>query len=73
MAKSRSEINNAYAKKAYDSLRIIVPKGRKADIQNHAEINGKSLNAYINDLVCTDMKISFDEWRHKQQDEAPVE
>ena len=72
MAKSRSEINNAYAKKAYDSLRVIVPKGRKADIQNHAEINGKSLNAYINDLVCTDMKISFDEWRHKQQDEAPV-
>ena len=67
MAKSRSEINNAYAKKAYDSLRVIVPKGRKADVESHAKSKGESVNGLINALLRADMKLSEDEWKDKAE------
>lgn len=51
MAKTRSEINYAYAKKAYDGIRLQVKKGKKEIIQKHASENGESLNAYINRLI----------------------
>jgi hypothetical protein len=46
MAKTRSEINNAYAKKAYDNLRIIIPKGQKATVERAAKEAGESINQY---------------------------
>lgn len=51
MAKSRSEINYAYAKKAYDDIRLQVKKGKKDIIKAYAEKNGESLNRYINRLI----------------------
>lgn len=63
MVKSRSEINNAYAKKAYDNLRVIVPKGRKADVEAHAKGKGESVNGLINALLRADMGLSEDEWK----------
>lgn len=51
MAKSRSEINYAYAKKAYDDIRLQVKKGKKDIIKACAEKNGESLNGYINRLI----------------------
>ena len=47
MAKTRSEINNAYAKKAYDDIRLQVPKGQKAIIKAHADENGETLGGFI--------------------------
>lgn len=47
MAKTRSEINNAYAKKAYDDIRLQVPKGQKAIIKAHADNNGETLGGFI--------------------------
>ena len=46
MVKTRSEINNAYAKKAYDNLRIIIPKGQKAAVERAAKEAGESINQY---------------------------
>ena len=63
MAKSRSEINNTYARKVYDNLRVIVPKGRKVDIEAHAKNKGKSVNGLINALIRADMGLSEDEWK----------
>ena len=63
MAKTRSEINNTYAKKAYDNLRIIVPKGRKEDIEAHATSKGKSINGLVNDLIREDMGIPAEDWK----------
>lgn len=71
MAKTRSEINNAYAKKAYDSLRIIVPKGRKAAVEAHAKSKGESVNGLVNALLRADMGMSEDDW--KKQDNQPDE
>jgi predicted HicB family RNase H-like nuclease len=51
MAKTRSEINYAYAKKAYDDIRLQVKKGKKDIIKAHAAKNGESLNGYINRLI----------------------
>lgn len=47
MAKTRSEINNAYAKKAYDDIRLQVPKGQKVIIKTHADKNGETLGGFI--------------------------
>ena len=51
MAKTRAEIKNAYAKKAYDDLRIQVKKGNKAIIRQYAEDNGKTINGLVNELL----------------------
>lgn len=45
--KASTVAKNKYNAKAYDSLRIVVRKGRKADIQAHAEAQGESLNAFV--------------------------
>lgn len=47
MAKTRSEINNAYAKKAYDDIRLQVPKGQKAIIKAHALSKGETVGGFI--------------------------
>lgn len=51
MAKTRAEIKNAYAKKAYDDLRIQVKKGGKAIIREYTEKQGKSINGLVNELL----------------------
>ena len=47
MAKTRSEIINAYAKKAYDDIRLQVPKGQKAVIKEHADSMGETIGGFI--------------------------
>ena len=51
MAKTKAEIKNAYAKKAYDDLRIQVKKGGKAIIKDYAAAKGKSTNGLVNELL----------------------
>ena len=47
MAKTRSEINYNFSKKAYDDVRLQVPKGQKAAIKSHADAMNESINAFI--------------------------
>lgn len=63
MAKTRSEINNAYAKKAYDQVRVQVPKGRKITIEALAQARGDSVNGLINSLLRELAGLSEDEWK----------
>ena len=46
-SEARIRANNKYAAKAYDRINIAVPKGRKAELQAHAERRGESLNGFI--------------------------
>lgn len=46
-AKASTAAKNRYNAKAYDNLRVVVKKGRKAEIQAHAETMGESLNAFV--------------------------
>ena len=66
MAKTRSEINNAYAKKAYDDVRLQVPKGRKATVEALAAKHGQSVNGYINGLLRAAAGLTEAEWRSKK-------
>lgn len=70
VVKTRSEINNAYAKKSYDSLRVIVPKGRKSDVEAHAKAKGQSVNGLVNALLRADMGLSEEEWKKAEEKDA---
>lgn len=45
----------------FDDIKLHIPKGCKDAWKAHAAAQGKSLNAYIIDLVEADMKKSMDE------------
>lgn len=53
---ARIKANNRYNEKAYDRINIAVPKGRKAEIQAHAEKHGESINGFVNRAIETVMK-----------------
>lgn len=63
--KASTKAKNKYNAKAYDSLRIVVPKGRKADLDTHAKGKGESINGLVNTLIRKDMGLSAEEWREK--------
>lgn len=63
MGKTSAAVKNRYAAKAYDQLRIVVPKGRKSAIEAHAESRGQSVNGLVNMLLREDMGISEAEWK----------
>lgn len=55
MGKTSAAVKNRWIDKKYDRINLTVPKGRKAEIQAHAEQMGVSVNSYINRLIDTDM------------------
>ncbi|MBR1731704.1 MAG: hypothetical protein IJ725_04655 [Ruminococcus sp.] len=48
---SQTRAKNKYNAKAYDSLRIVVKKGRKGVIKAHAESKGESINGFVNRAI----------------------
>lgn len=53
--KKIQESKNRYNKEKLDRFLVSVPKGQKAEIQAYAKAQGKSLNAYIVELIRADM------------------
>jgi len=49
--KAATKAKNKYNAQNYDSLRVVVPKGRKAEILAVAEAAGDSLNSYVSKAV----------------------
>ena len=48
---SQTRAKNKYNSKNYDSLRIVVKKGKKAVISQYAQEHGKSINGLVNELL----------------------
>ncbi|HIQ83848.1 MAG TPA: transcriptional regulator, partial [Candidatus Pullichristensenella stercorigallinarum] len=46
--KKSTRYKNRYNAENYDSLRIVVPKGRKAEIEAYARAAGESINGLVN-------------------------
>lgn len=46
ISEARKRANDKYIEKL-DEIKVRVPKGRKAEVQAHAEQQGESLNAFI--------------------------
>ena len=51
MGKTSAAAKNKYNAKAYDRINVVVPKGKKAEIQAHAETKGESINGFINRAI----------------------
>ena len=56
ITEARKKANQKYNEKAYDQIKVLVKKGQRDIIKAYAESQGKSLNAYINELISEDMK-----------------
>ena len=50
-SKARIDANRRYNEKAYDRIELKVPKGRKAELQEHAKTHGESLNGFVNRAI----------------------
>ncbi len=55
-SKARVEANNRYSAKAYDKVTVMLPKGTKEQVVEHAKKRGESLNAYVSRAIDTQMK-----------------
>lgn len=49
--KTSAESKNRYNAKAYDRIQLVVPKGRKDQIQEYVKQTGESVNGFINRLI----------------------
>ena len=47
VSKAQQKAVNKYVRENYDKLLLTMPKGRKAEIQSHAQARGESVNAFI--------------------------
>lgn len=48
---SATKAKNKYNAANYDSLRIVVPKGKKETIRQYADSKGKSINGFVNEAI----------------------
>ena len=55
MGKTSNASKDKYNAKAYDDIRLRVPKGQKEKIQTFAESNGETVNGFINRLIAEAM------------------
>ena len=67
-SKAQQKAVNKYIKNNYDSLRIVVPKGRKTAVEAHAKSKGESVNGLVNALLRADMGLSEDEWKQPPEE-----
>ena len=51
MGKTSNAVKDRYNAKAYDDIRVRVPKGEKEKIQAFAEARGETVNGFINRLI----------------------
>ena len=56
MGKTSSAVKDRYNAKAYDEIKIRVPKGQNDLIQAHAEAQGESTNGFINRAISETME-----------------
>ena len=57
--RTSSQVKDRYNKRVYDRIDIRVRKGCKEKLKIYAEIQGKSLNRYIQEIVENDSGITL--------------
>lgn len=50
-SKAQQKAVNKYMKENYDRINLLLPKGKKAVIQDYAAAHGESVNGFINRAV----------------------
>lgn len=56
ISKARHKANEKWNAKAYDEIKVRVPKGQKEVIQAAAEQTGESVNTYIKNAIAQRME-----------------
>ncbi len=51
VGKASTRAKNKYRDKTYDRVEVTLPKGRKAELQTHAQEQGESLNGFISRAI----------------------
>ena len=68
MGKTSSKVKDRYNAKAYDEMKIRVPKGRKADVEAFAKSQGESVNGLVNNFLRNAMGITENDWKKSIDD-----
>ncbi len=55
-SKAQQRATNKYMKANYDRVNLTLPKGRKSELQAHAEKQGESLNGFIGRAIDEQVK-----------------
>ena len=67
ISEARKRANNKWndenQTKRYDRIQLVVPKGRKNDIDEFAKAQGESVNGLMNTLLREAMGMSEEEWK----------
>ena len=63
MAKTSNAIKDRWNAKAYDDLRIRIPKGRREDVEAYAKEHGESVNGLVNGFLRDILNISEEDWK----------
>jgi len=50
-SKAQQKAVAKYMKENYDRFNLVLPRGRKAELQEHAQQQGESLNAFVNRAI----------------------
>ena len=66
--KASTRAKNKYNAANYDSLRIVVPKGRKNDVEAFAKEQGESVNGLVNSLLRSAMGWNEEDWKKTTED-----
>ena len=65
-SKAQQKAVSKYMKANYDVYQVRMPKGRKAELQAHAEAQGESLNAFMNRAAEETMQRDKGEWKKER-------
>ena len=57
ISEARHRANEKWNAKAYDEIKVRVPKGEKEKIQAFAQKNGETVNGFINRLISETMGV----------------
>lgn len=63
MRKTSNAVKDRWNAKAYDDLRIRIPKGRKAAVEAYARSGGESINGLVNALLREKLGLTEEEWK----------
>ena len=70
MGKTSNVVKDRWNAEAYDSLRIRVPKGRKATVEALAKARGESVNGLVNGFLRGAAGLTEADWKRTEAEEG---
>ena len=58
-----TEYKNSFNAQKYDRVNIMLPRGRKAQVEEYAKALGLSVNGLVNELLRGKLGLSVEEWK----------